>query len=104
MIGPQVASSHLMAFIVGVIFIAACSVFLPSRASGNDAILPQGDPRLQASDAGEHNRREEIRKNRLKQQEKTTASKGSSKAVPKDPRLKRQQVMTGRKPASKIQA
>ncbi len=68
MIGPQVASLKLMAFVVSVIFIVACSVCLPCRASGNDAILPQGDPRLQASDAEEHNRREEIRKNRLKQQ------------------------------------
>ena len=39
-----------------------------SLASARDAILPQGDPRPQQSDAAEQEQREEIRKNRLKQQ------------------------------------
>ncbi|MBX3300682.1 MAG: hypothetical protein KF693_00545 [Nitrospira sp.] len=39
-----------------------------SPVSARDAILPQGDPRVQQSDAAEQERREEIRKNRLKQQ------------------------------------
>jgi hypothetical protein len=45
-----------------------CGVFLPGPVSAGDAILPQGDPRLQESDAAEQARREEIRKSRLKRQ------------------------------------
>ena len=51
-----------------VIFILTCSGPLPFPASAADAILPQGDPRLQGHDVAEQDQREEIRKSRLKQQ------------------------------------
>ena len=43
-------------------------VFWTSFVSAQDAILPQGNPQLQKPDAADQDRREEIRKNRLKQQ------------------------------------
>ncbi len=46
----------------------SCFAFWTSLVSARDAILPQGDPRFQQSDAAEQEAREEIRKNRLKQQ------------------------------------
>jgi hypothetical protein len=45
-----------------------CSVLWTSFVSAQDAILPQGNPELQKPHAAEQDRREEIRKNRLKQQ------------------------------------
>jgi len=45
-----------------------CSVLSTSFVSAQDAILPQGNPELQKPDAANQDRREEIRKNRLKQQ------------------------------------
>ena len=45
-----------------------CSVLGTSFVSAQDAILPQGNPELQTPDTAEQDRREEIRKNRLKQQ------------------------------------
>ncbi|QPD04521.1 MAG: hypothetical protein Nkreftii_002295 [Candidatus Nitrospira kreftii] len=39
-----------------------------SLVLASDTILPQGEPRLQQSDAAKQERREEFRKNRLKQQ------------------------------------
>jgi hypothetical protein len=51
-----------------MLFVLPCITLWGSLVSARDAILPQGDPRLQPSDAAENDRREEIRKNRLKQQ------------------------------------
>lgn len=48
--------------------VCASIAFLPSFVSAGDAILPQGDPRLKGAGEAEQDRREEIRKNRLKQQ------------------------------------
>lgn len=45
-----------------------CGALWTSFVSAEEAILPQGDPKLQESDAAEQARREEMRKNRLKQQ------------------------------------
>lgn len=50
------------------IIILLCSGLWASFVSAGDAILPQGDPRLQEPGPAEQARREEIRKNRLKQQ------------------------------------
>ncbi len=50
------------------IIILFCSGLWASCVSAGDAILPHGDPRLQESGPAEQARREEIRKNRLKQQ------------------------------------
>ena len=50
------------------IFVFACNALVTSVALGKDAILPQGDPRIQGTDAAEQDRRDEIRKDRLKQQ------------------------------------
>lgn len=55
-------------FVRRIIFVCACLALMPSFVSAQDAILPYGDPQLQKSDAEEQARREEIRKNRLKQQ------------------------------------
>ena len=45
------------------------AIVMPSvMAMAKDAILPQGDPRLKEPEATEQDRREETRKNRLKQQ------------------------------------
>jgi len=48
--------------------IVFCGALWTSFVSAEEAILPQGDPRLQESDAAEQARREEMRKKRLKQQ------------------------------------
>ncbi|MBK9307939.1 MAG: hypothetical protein IPM58_12845 [Nitrospira sp.] len=45
-----------------------CSVFWCSSVLAGDIILPQGNRSLHGADAADHERREEIRKNRLKQQ------------------------------------
>ena len=50
------------------LFLLSCFSVWAYPASGRDAILPQGDPRLQHSEEMEQDRREEIRTNRLKQQ------------------------------------
>ncbi len=50
------------------LFVSCCGVLLTSTVVAQDAILPHGDPRLQEADGTEQSRREEIRKNRLKQQ------------------------------------
>lgn len=51
-----------------MISVFVCGAFLPVFVCAQEAILPHGDPRLQETDGTEGNRREEIRKNRLKQQ------------------------------------
>jgi hypothetical protein len=51
-----------------MLFVLSGFALWTSLVSARDAILPQGDPRPQQSDAAEQERREEIRKNRLKQQ------------------------------------
>jgi len=50
------------------LFVCSCGVLLTSTVVAQDAILPHGDPRLQEADGAEQSLREEIRKNRLKQQ------------------------------------
>lgn len=50
------------------IIIMFCSGLWASGVSAGDVILPHGDPRLQEPSQAEQARREEIRKNRLKQQ------------------------------------
>jgi len=51
-----------------ILFSVLCSAIVVASVMAKDAILPQGDPRLKESDATEQDRREETRKNRLKQQ------------------------------------
>ncbi|OQW37298.1 MAG: hypothetical protein A4E19_14145 [Nitrospira sp. SG-bin1] len=51
-----------------MISVFACGALLPVFVCAQEAILPQGDPRLQGPEATEQDRREEIRRNRLKQQ------------------------------------
>lgn len=55
-------------FVRYVMVIIFCIPVWASLVLARDAILPQGHPRLQESDTSEHDRREEIRKKRLKQQ------------------------------------
>jgi hypothetical protein len=50
------------------IFSVICSAIVVPSVLAKDAILPQGDPRLKEQDATEQDRREETRKNRLRQQ------------------------------------
>ena len=51
-----------------LLFSVMCSAIVVPTVMAKDAILPQGDPRLKESDAIEQDRREETRKNRLRQQ------------------------------------
>lgn len=55
-------------FIWSLVAVFFCSTWGPVLVAAKDAILPQGDPRLQQSEAADQDRREEIRSNRLKQQ------------------------------------
>jgi hypothetical protein len=60
--------ARMSLFVRYVMLIIFCIPVWASLVLARDAILPQGHPRLQESDTSEQDRREEIRRNRLKQQ------------------------------------